>query len=124
MTKEEIAKFLEEHKPTDPEQAKAFENNLPHIVETLEYFAGEGVVSQLNDGDKFQFLTRYLNDFGVLLRNILHFELRIEKLLTFIAEGNGIDVKKAFKDDAAKQAELLDKRIEESKEQLQNFKKN
>ena len=125
MNEQEKKELLESHKPSDPELAKVYEQNPPHIAEKLEYLAGEGVVGHLPDADYKQLMTRYLNDFGVVLRNFLHFELRIEKLLQFMATKMGIDVAKEFKEDARKVAEQMEANERAIKEQLQNCgKKN
>lgn len=125
MTEQEKKELLESHKPSDPELAKVYEQNPPHIAEHLEYLAGEGVVGHLPDADYKQFIIRYLNDFGVVLRNLLHFELRIEKELQFMATKMGIDVAKEFKEDARKVAEQMEANERAIKEQLQNCgKKN
>lgn len=122
MTENEKKELLESHKPTDENAKKNYEDNPPRVIEGLEYQAGEGIIAKLSREDLIQLASRYLNDFGVLLRNVVHFQLRQEKLMTFIAEKMGIDVKQAFKDDAAKTAELMEKRLEQSKEELKNFK--
>jgi len=125
MTENEKKELLEAHKPTDEEGAKRYEKNPPRIVDKLEYQPGEGVVGELPEGDFKQLITRYLNDFGVLLRNLLHFELRIEKELQFMATKMGIDVSKEFKEDAKRVAEQMEAQERAIKEQLQNCgKKN
>lgn len=123
MNENEKKELLEAHKPTDKEGAKRYEENPPRIIEGLEYQAGEGIISKLSRDDLIQLASRYLNDFGVLLRNVVHFQLRQEKLMTFIAEKMGIDVAKAFKDDAAKTAEMMEQRLQQSKEDLKKFGK-
>ena len=122
MTENEKKELLESHKPADKEGAKRYEENPPRIIDGLEYQPGEGVVGYLSKEDLIQLGSRYLNDFGVLLRNVVHFQLRCEKVLTFIAEKLGVDVAKEFKNDAAKTAELMEQRLQQSKEELKNFK--
>jgi len=125
MNEQEKKQLLESHKPSDPELAKVYEQNPPHIADHLEYLAGEGVVGHLPDADYKQLIIRYLNDFGVVLRNLLHFELRIEKELQFMATKMGIDVSKEFKEDAKRVAEQMEAQERAVKEQLQNCgKKN
>ena len=123
MNENEKKELLESHKPTDENAKKNYEDNPPRIIESLEYQAGEGIIAKLSREDLIQLASRYLNDFGVLLRNVVHFQLRQEKLMTFIAEKMGIDVKQAFKEDAAKTAELMEKRLEQSKKDLEKVGK-
>lgn len=123
MTQEEKAKILESHKPSDPELAKEYEKNPPRIVEGLEYQPGEGVIGNLPDADFKQFVIRYLNDFGVLLRNFVHFQLRTEKILTFIATNMGIDVTKEFKEDAKRVSAQMEAQQQMLKEQIKNYGK-
>jgi len=125
MTENEKKELLESHKPVDEDAAKRYEDNPPRIVDKLEYQPGEGVVGELPEGDFKQLITRYLNDFGVLLRNVVHFQLRTEKVLEFMATKMGIDVSKEFKEDAKRVAEQMEAQERAIKEQLQNCgKKN
>ena len=124
MTEQEKQELLKSHAPEDEGAKKRYEENPPHIVEKLNWNEGEGVISELSTKDLIQLGSRYLNDFGVLLRNLLHYQLRIEKILTFIAEDRGIDVNKAFKEDAKKVEQLINARVEASKEALKNIKKS
>jgi len=108
MEKTKLEKLLSEHLLTDdPNVVEAYKNNPPQIIEKLQWECGEGIISELDNKDLIQLLSRYLNNDGVYVKNILHLLLRIEKLLTFIAKKSGVDVDKEFKDDAKKQAEIL-----------------
>lgn len=124
MNENEKKELLESHKPVDEDAAKRYEANPPHIVDKIEYQPGEGVVGELPEGDFKQLMTRYLNDFGVLLRNILHFQLRTEKVLEFIARNQGIDLVKEFKEDAKAMQAAMDSRLESTKEAIKKCTEN
>ena len=123
MTKEEekVAKLVLAHILTNDENfKKQYLANPPHIATRLQWQPGEGVISELPKKDLIQLASRYANDNNVLLKNILHFELRIEKLLTWLFESNGVEVKAKFKEDAKRAEEELEKKGELLKEQLEN----
>ena len=124
MTKNEKKELLESHKPVDEDAAKRYEDNPPRIVDKLEYQPGEGVVGELPEGDFKQLITRYLNDFGVLLRNVVHFQLRTEKVLEFIAKNQGIDLAKEFKEDAKAAQLAMEQHQEAVKQALKDCGKN
>jgi len=124
MTENEKKELLESHKPVDEDAAKRYEDNPPRIVDKLEYQPGEGVVGELPEGDFKQLITRYLNDFGVLLRNVVHFQLRTEKVLEFIAKNQGIDLAKEFKEDAKAVQLAMEQHQEAVKQALKNSGKN
>lgn len=123
MNKKEIEELLKEHCLTDDKEfIKNYKENPPQIIEKLQWFAGEGIISELSTKDLVQLLSRYLNDGGVYIKNILHFILRIEKLLTFIAVKLGVNVNEEFKNDAKKIAEKMEENLQKSKEALKNHK--
>jgi len=125
MEKETLLNLLGKHLlSSNPEFKKAYEKNPPIVEETLAWQPGELIVSELSENDKFQLLSRYLNNISVYLKNEIHLQLRIEKLLTFLLEAQGIDVQAKFREDAKKQAELLEQRIEESKKAVKESVKN
>ena len=124
MTENEKKELLESHKPVDEDAAKRYEDNPPRIVDKLEYQPGEGVVGELPEGDFKQLITRYLNDFGVLLRNVVHFQLRTEKVLEFIAKNQGIDLAKEFKEDAKAAQLAMEQHQEAVKQALKDCGKN
>lgn len=124
MTENKKKELLESHKPVDEDAAKRYENNPPHIVDKIEYQPGEGVVGELPEGDFKQLITRYLNDFGVLLRNVVHFQLRTEKVLEFIAKNQGIDLAKEFKEDAKAVQLAMEQQQEAAKKALKDCGKN
>lgn len=123
MTKEEekAVKLILAHILTDDENfKKQYLENPPHVATRLQWQPGEGIISELSKKDLIQLASRYANDRNVLLRNILHFELRIEKLLTWLLETKGVDVKAKFKEDAKKVEQELEKKGELLKEELEN----
>lgn len=125
MEKKKLLKLLAKHLlSSDPEVKKAYEKNPPLVEDVLAWQPGELIVSELSENDKFQLLSRYLNNISVYLKNEVHLQLRIEKLLTFLLEAQGIDVQAKFKEDAEKQAKLIEQRIEESKKAIKNSVKN
>ena len=127
MNKEELKKqdekIINEHLFTEDEElVKNYKENPPQVIRSLAYMPGEAIISELDKKDLIQLFSRYLNNDGVYTKNILHLLLRIEKLLSWLCEEEGINVKEKFKEDAKIQAEELEKRIQESKEALQNIK--
>ena len=123
MTKkeQEYAKKIIAHIFTNDENfKKQYLENPPQIVEKLQWQPGEGVISELSKKDLIQLASRYANDNAVILKNILHFELRIEKLLTWLCEEKGIDVQKKFKEDAKRAEEQLEKQTEQLKKALEH----
>lgn len=121
----EKEKLLAEHLlSSDAEFKKAYKENPPIVEETLAWQPGELIVGELSENDKYQLLSRYLNNISVYLKNEVHLQLRIEKLLTFLLEAQGVDVQAKFREDAKKQAELIESRIEESKKAIKESLKN
>lgn len=104
----------------DKEFVKAYKQNPPQVAEKLQWQPGEQIVSELDEKDLIQLLSRYLNNDGVYVKNILHLLLRIEKELSWLLERFGVDINAKFKEDAKLQAELIEKRLAESKEALKN----
>lgn len=78
--------------------------------------------SQLPEGDKFQVLTRYLNDVCSINKSTLQIVADLYVLMEFICENMGIDVKAKKLELAKKIKAQMDKDLEKSKEQLQNLK--
>lgn len=117
MDKKELLKS--QHLITNDEGfVKEYKQNPPVIEEKLQWQPGEVIISELSKEDLIQLGSRYLNNISVYLKNILHLMLRTEKEIYWLLEEKGVDVAKKFKEDAQKQAELLDARIEEAKKQL------
>lgn len=121
----EKEKLLAEHLlSSDAEFKKAYKENPPVVEEKLAWQPGELIVGELSENDKYQLLSRYLNNISVYLKNEVHLQLRIEKLLTFLLEAQGVDVQAKFREDAKKQAELIESRIEETKKAIKESVKN
>lgn len=118
MNEKELKELLASHRPANEELAKQFDEANPNIIEKLEWQPNEAVISELSTKDLIQLGSRYLNDFAIYMKNILHFELRIEKLLTFLLEEKGIDVNKKFKEDAKKMLKIREQALQESKDAL------
>ena len=120
-----MEKLLEEHLLTEDEEfVKEYRENPPQIQHKLQYQPNEAIISKLDKEDLIQLGSRYLNNFAVYLKNILHLLVRTEKELKWLLESNGVDVDKKFKDDAKAQLELMEKQIEESKKALKEYTKN
>jgi len=121
MEKKELKDLLDAHILTDDKAfIKEFKSNPPQVCERLQWQPGEGIVSELPTKDLIQLLSRYLNNDGIYVKNILHYLLRCERLLTWIAEAQGVDVDKKFKEDAKIKAEQMEQNLSKIKEQLKN----
>ena len=121
----EKEKLLKEHLITDEKGfVDAYNENPPQIQEKLEWQPGEAIISELSTKDLIQLASRYLNNDAVYTKNILHLLIRMERLLTWLLEAQGVDVQARFREDAKKQAELLEKRIEDSKAELKKAVEN
>ena len=117
-------KLLKEHMlSTDEEFVKAYEENPPFIEEKIQWQPGEVIISELPPKDQAQVLSRYLNNISVYDKNILHLMLRIERLLIWLCEEQGINIAEKFKQDAKAQAELMEARLQASKKALENSTK-
>lgn len=121
MQKEELEKLLLDHLLTDEkEEVEQYKQNPPQVIEKLQWQPGEAIIGKLSKEDLLQLLSRYLNNDGVYTKNILHLLIRIEKELQWLLEEKGVDVQAKFREDAKKQAELVEERIRQSKEALKN----
>ena len=121
----EKEKLLKEHLITDEKEfVDAYNENPPQIQEKLQWQPGEAIISELNTKDLIQLASRYLNNDAVYTKNILHLLIRIEKELQWLLEEKGVDVQSKFREDAKKQAELLEQRIENSKAELKKAVEN
>lgn len=76
----------------------------------------------LKSGDKFQLLTRYLNDICTYLKNITTFEAETSLLLKFLCEKQGIDIEEEKRKITEKTLEELKLKEEQTKEKLENKK--
>lgn len=124
MNEKELAKLIAEHLlEKDEDFKKAYLENPPQVATAIQWQPGEGIISELPEKDLIQLGSRYLNDLSVYVKNILHFELRIEKLLTWLCETQGIDVKEKFKQDAKEAYEKQQEQLEASKKALEDAAK-
>lgn len=93
------------------------------VVDKLSLVNNEVDLRKLNDGDKFQLLVRYFNDFATYLKNITIFTSDLMLMVKFICEKQGIDVealKKQLADEALQSREKLEKQL---KEKIENISK-
>ena len=87
-------------------------------IEELPHLQGELDVRELPDGDKFQLLIRYLNNFIAYLKNILVSVNSVDTSIYAIANEKGIDIDKIkakLQDEAL--AQLM---AQQKKEELKN----
>ena len=121
----EKEKLLAAHLLTeDKDFIESYKQNPPQIQEKLEWQPGEAIISELDKKDLIQLGSRYLNNLSIYDKNILHFVIRIERLLTWLLEAQGVNVQEKFKEDAKAQAELIEEKIRVAKEQLAKSVKN
>lgn len=124
MDKKEFKTLLDSHILTDDEEfVNEYKSNPPQVAEKLQWQPGEAIISELSKKDLIQLLSRYLNNEGTYIKNILHFLLRIERMLTWELEAKGIDVNKKFKEDAKKKAEQMELNLAQAKAELENLSK-
>ena len=76
----------------------------------------------LKSGDKFQLLTRYLNDICTYLKNVATFEAETSLLLKFLCEKQGINIEEEKRKITEKTLEELKLKEEQLKENLENKK--
>ena len=121
----EKEKLLADHLLTeDKDFVESYKQNPPQVQEKLEWQPGEAIISELDKKDLIQLGSRYLNNLSIYDKNILHFVIRIERLLTWLLEAQGVNVQEKFKEDAKAQAELIEEKIRVAKEQLAKSVKN
>lgn len=97
---------------------KELKENPPIEVEELPKRPGELWFASLSDGEKFQLVTRYLNDIAVFNKNDTLLLAQIVNLLKYICEHLGIDVAKKEKETTAKMKKVIEDNIEEAKQKL------
>lgn len=95
----------------------------PIILTELDKSTDKVDFSQLNEGDKFQVLCRYLNDVCSINKSTLQIVADLYVLLEFICEHEGIDVKAKKQELARKIKEQMDLDIENSKKELKKAAK-
>lgn len=93
-------------------------NNPPKIIDELPKTPGEVYFGKLSEDDKFQLVTRYLNDICSINKSTLQITADLYVLLEFICEKLGIDVKAKKQELARKIKAQMDEKIEKSKEEL------
>lgn len=101
-------------------EKEQLEQPKPIVVEELDKSGDKVDFSKLNEGDKFQLTTRYLNDLCSITKSTLQIVADIYILLEFICEDKGINVK-------AKKLELAEKvraQMEENEKKLKKAMKN
>ena len=91
------------------------------IIEELERGDGEVDFSKLSDGDKFQLLTRYLNDICSITKSMLQITADEYVLIELICKKLGIDVKAEKAELVKKYKSQLDENIRKSKEELEKL---
>lgn len=91
------------------------------VIESLERGDGEVDFSKLPDGDKFQLLTRYLNELCSITKSLLQIMADEYVLTEFICKNLGIDVKHEKAELAKKIKAQMEENIQKSKEQLENL---
>lgn len=96
--------------------------NPPKVINELPKKPGEIVFSELKEGDRFQVLTRYLSDIATMLRSLVQLQADEYVLTEFICEKLGIDVKKKKQELVKKLMGDMDKKIEDSKQELEKVK--
>ena len=76
------------------EYKKALEENPPKIIDKLDFGPGEIVFSKLDDGERFQVITRYLNDICSITKSMLQITADQYVIIEFLCKKLGIDVAK------------------------------
>lgn len=94
------------------------------VVEKLDRFDGEVDFSKLNEGDKFQLLTRYFNDLCAITKSVLQITADQYVLIELICKKMGIDVKAEKQALVKKYKAQMDENIRKGKEALESLKKN
>ena len=94
------------------------------IIEELERGEGEVDFSKLNDGDKFQLLTRYLNDICSITKSMLQITADQYVLIELICKKLGIDVKKEKQELVKKYKAQMEENIQKSKKELERLSQN
>ena len=94
------------------------------VIENLERGDGEVDFSKLPDGDKFQLLTRYLNELCSITKSLLQIQADEYVLVEFICKKLGIDVKHEKAELAKKIKAQMDENIRAEKEKLESLAEN
>ena len=94
------------------------------IIEELERGEGEVDFSKLNDGDKFQLLTRYLNDICSITKSMLQITADQYVLIELVCKKLGIDVKAEKQELVKKYKAQMEENIQKSKQELERLSQN
>ena len=94
------------------------------IIEELERGEGEVDFSKLNDGDKFQLLTRYLNDICSITKSMLQITADQYVLIELVCKKLGIDVKAEKQELVKKYKAQMEENIQKSKKELERLSQN
>lgn len=94
------------------------------VIEKLERGEGEVDFSKLSDGDKFQLLTRYLNDICSITKSMLQITADQYVLIELICKKMGIDVKAEKQELVKKYRAQMEENIQKSKEALESLADN
>lgn len=102
------------------------ENHEPRVlvVEELERNDGEVDFSKLSKGDKFQLLTRYLNDICSITKSMLQITADQYVLIELICKKIGIDVKAEKQELVKKYKAQMEEDFRKSKEALESLSEN
>lgn len=98
---------------------KQLEQPKPIVIDELDKTGDKVDFSKLNEGDRFQLTTRYLNEVCSITKSTLQIVADIYILLEFICEDKGINVK-------AKKLELAERvraQMEENEKKLKRAMK-
>jgi uncharacterized FlgJ-related protein len=94
------------------------------VIDQLERGDGEVDFSKLNDGDKFQLLTRYLNDICSITKSMLQITADQYVLIELVCKKLGIDVKAEKQELVKKYKAQMEENIQKSKEALESLAEN
>lgn len=94
------------------------------VITELERNDGEVDFSELNEGDKFQLLTRYLNDICSITKSMLQITADQYVLIELICKKLGIDVKAEKQELVKKYKAQMEEDIRKSKEALESLSEN
>ena len=100
------------------------EEKIVVIIEELERGEGEVDFSKLNDGDKFQLLTRYLNDICSITKSMLQITADQYVLIELVCKKLGIDVKAEKQELVKKYKAQMEENIQKSKQELERLSQN
>lgn len=106
------------------EEKKVLETKAePIIIKELPKGEGEVYFGELPENDKFQVLTRYLNDLSSITKSTLQIMADLYVLMEFVCENMGIDVKAKKQELARRIKAQMDENIKKSKEELEKLEK-